>query len=97
MHHISKLKLKCNGINGNLLKFSENYLKNSYQWVVSNDTVPEWRGVTAGVLQVSVLGPLSFLVNINDVTDNISCHMRLFANDSSLVASVEGTDQTHEK
>ena len=90
-------KLKSNGISGNLLKFLENYLKNRHQRVVLNGTVSEWRSISAGVPQGSVLGPLLFLVYINDLTDNISCQMRLFADDSSLFTHVEGRDQTHEK
>ena len=44
-----------------------------------------------------MLGPSLFLVYINDLTDNISSHMRLFADDSSLFTRVEGVDQTQEK
>ena len=51
----------------------------------------------AGVLQGSVLGPLLFLVYINDLTDNISSDMQLFADDSSLFTHVEGINITQEK
>ena len=51
----------------------------------------------AGVLQGSVLGPLLFLVHIDDLTDNISSDIRLFADDSSLFTCAKGVDQTHEK
>ena len=90
-------KLKCNGISGILLKFSESYLQNRQQRVVLNGTASDWRNVTAGVPQGSVLGSLLFLVYINDLTDNISSEMRLFADDSSLFTRVEGVDLTHEK
>ena len=46
--------------------------------------------------QGSVLGLLLFLVYINELTDNISSRMRLFAGDSSLFTRVEGVDLTHE-
>ena len=90
-------KLKCNGISGNLLNFFENYLHNRYQRVVLNGTDSNWKRLHAGVPQGSVLGPLLFLVYINDLTDNISSHMRLFADDSSLFTRVEGVQQTQEK
>ena len=72
-------KLKCNGISGNLLKFLESYLQNRHQRVVLNGTGSDWRCVNADVHQGSVLGPLLFLVYINDLTDNISSQMRIFA------------------
>ena len=90
-------KLKCNDISGNLPNFLENYLHNRYQRVVLNGTNSDWRSIEAGVPQGSVLGPLLFLVYINDLTDNISSEMRLFADDSSLFTRVNGVDQTHAK
>ena len=90
-------KLKCNGISGNLLNFFENYLKNRFQRVVLNGTESNWKKLHSGVPQGSVLGPLLFLVYINDLTDNISSHMRLFADDSSIFTSVKDIDLTQEK
>lgn len=90
-------KLECNGVKGNLLNFLKDYLQNRKQRVILNGTTLEWRSVSDGVPQGSVLGPLLFLVYINDLTDNISCNMRLFADDSSLFTRVEGIKETHEK
>ena len=90
-------KLKCNGISGNLLTFFENDLLKRYQRVVLNGTESNWKSLQAGVPQGSVLGPLLFLVYINDLTDNISCDMRLFADDSSLFTCVKGVNLTHDK
>ena len=90
-------KLKSNGIHGKLLDFFIDYISNRYQRVVLNGTTSEWRRVNSCVPQGSVLGPLLFLVYINDLTDNISSHMRLFADDSSLFTQVEGILETQEK
>ena len=87
-------KLKSNGIHGKLLDFFYDYISNRYQRVVLNGTTSEWRRVNAGVLQGSVLGTLLFLVYINGLTDDISSHMRLFADDSSLFTLVEGIYET---
>ena len=43
--------------------------------------------VLSGVPQGSVLGPLLFLIYINDISDKLKCTTRLFADDSSLIAS----------
>ena len=90
-------KLKCNGISGSLLDFLENYLQNRHQRVVLNGSKSDWRSISAGVPQGSVLGPLLFLVYINDLTDNISSQMRLFADDSSLFTPVKGVNETNVK
>ena len=90
-------KLKSNDISGNLLNFFENYLFNRFQRVVLNGKESNWMSLKAGVPQVSVLGPLLFLVYINDLTDNISSEMRLFADDASVFTCVKGVTQTHDK
>ncbi len=60
------------------------------QRVILNGCESEWETLLSGVPQGSVLGPLLFLIYINDLTDNISADMRLFADDSSLFAKVNG-------
>jgi hypothetical protein len=49
-----------------------------------NEAVSSVGSVTAGVLQVSVLGPLLLLLYINDITDNLGNIARIFADDHSL-------------
>ena len=90
-------KFKCNGISGNLLNLFENYILNRFQRVVLNGNESSWTSLEAGVPQGSVLGPLLFLIYNNDLTDNISSDMRLFADDSSLFTCVKGVTQTHHK
>ena len=56
-----------------------------------------WVKLEAGVPQGSVLGPLLFLVYINDLTNNISSNVRLFADDSSLFLCVKDVNECHER
>ena len=90
-------KLKSNGISGNLLAFFKDYISNRHQRVVLNGTMSDWANISAGVPQGSVLGPLLFLVYINDLTENIKSQMRLFADDSSIFTPVKGVFDTHEQ
>ena len=65
-------------------------------WVLKGKE-SDWTSIKAGVPQGSVLGPLLFLIYINDLTDNIESDMRLFADDSSLFPRAKGITQTHDK
>jgi len=80
-------KLKQNGINGALLNWLENYLTNRQQRVVIQSAVSNTKRITAGVPQGSVLGPLLFLIYVNDISDSLLSLTRLFADDSSLFYS----------
>ena len=78
------LKIKKYGIDGNLLVWFEDYLKNRNQKVFINNTFSTQKPISAGVPQGSVLGPLLFLIYINDISDDLTGLARLFADDTSL-------------
>ena len=82
-------KLKQNGINGSLLKLFENYLHNRKQRVVLNGSYSDYSSKEYGVPQGSVLGPLLFLVDINDLERNIKSNIKFFADDTMLFSIVK--------
>ena len=90
-------KLKQNGVSGKLLSFFESYLSNRKQRVALNGFYSDYAEIESGVPQGSVLGPLLFLVYINDLTENIRSQMRLFADDSSIFTSVKDVLETHQQ
>ena len=85
-------KLKQNGISGNLLNLLCDFLRNRKQRVLLNGQVSDWSDVRAGVPQGSILGPLLFLIYINDLSEGLSSNTKLFADDTSLF-SVRATWQ----
>ena len=82
-------KLEQNGIDGKLLNLFKNYLSNRKQRVVLNGMESKWGEIRAGVPQGSVLGPLLFLIYINDLEDGIKSNVKFFADDTSLFSIVQ--------
>ena len=81
-------KLKQNGINGKLLDLFTDYLSNRKQRVVLNGMNSEWSPLLSGVPQGSVLGPLLFLIYVNDLENGIKSKIKFFADDTSLFSVI---------
>ena len=77
------------GISGSLLSWFTSYLKGRRQRIVLPGESSNWSSVNASVPQVSILGPLLFLIYINDIVENINSSIRLFADDTSLYIIVD--------
>ena len=80
-------KPKQLGICGNLLKWLESYPFQRRQRVVLNGKTSTQRR-NAGVPQGSILGPLLFLVYINDIVENVQSKIYIFADDTSIMRPI---------
>ena len=83
-------KLKSNGINGNALQLIKSFLHKRCQRVVlkGQSQSSSWLSTRADVPQGSVLGPLFFLIYINDLPEGLNSEVKLFADDTSLYSIV---------
>ncbi|PJE77413.1 hypothetical protein CI610_03664 [invertebrate metagenome] len=82
-------KLKNYGIDGNLLVWIQSYLTDRLQRVSTEGYFSQFKVINAGVPQGSVLGPLLFLLYINDITENVNTNIKLFADDTSLYIIID--------
>ena len=64
---------------GQLLSLIQSFLKDRKQQTVLNGQSSNWGDISAGVPQGSILGPLFFLVYINDLTADLECNVKLLA------------------
>ena len=89
VNHLKLLyKLSCFGVKGNTLNWIQSFLIGRTQTVVLDGESSEEVKVTSGVPQGSVLGPLLFLLYINDLPENIQSQVRLFADDTAVYLTV---------
>ena len=78
------LKLKSHGMGNSIINWIEQWLTDRRQRVVVDGEVSGWKSVLSGVPQGSVLGPILFLVYINDLEEGVIGKILKFADDTKL-------------
>ena len=87
-HHRLLLKLKAHGIGNGMINWIEKWLIERRQRVVVDGEVSNWKAVLSGVPQGSALGPILFLIYINDLDDDITSKVLKFADDTTVFRKI---------
>ena len=90
-------KLQRYGIRGLPLQLIRGYLSNRHQYTVIHNAQSNLKPQSRGVPQGSILGPLLFLIYINDLPSACSLRIRLFADDANLTFSRKSTALLEQK
>ena len=90
MHRIQEL-----GVYNVELRWFQNYLSDRYQRVKCDDSFSDWGAVKGGIPQGSALGPLLFLIYVNDMPNQVQHGALLqFADDTSLICCGKPYEET---
>ena len=85
-------KMQSLGIHAGVVNWIRHWLNGRSQRVVVEDSYSEWRPVTSRVPQGSVLGPLLFVIYINDLDDNVANWISKFADDTKIGGVVDSEE-----
>ena len=93
-HGILKRKLNCYGVEGDNFKWCENYLQNRTQKTIVNGVLSSSKTIICGVPQGSVLGPLFFILYVNDLQFAVkNARVQLYADDTVIYTSGSSPDE----
>ena len=91
-HEILLQKLEALGLHKSAMDWFNSYLQERQQVVDIGGTLSKPTTITCGVPQGSILGPLLFLIYVNDISSSVTCKLLLYADDSALIVADKDTE-----
>ena len=88
-----QVKLKAVGVNDQVSSWTEAWLRDRRQRVVVSGGTSVWSSVSSGVPHGSSLGPLLFIVYINDLDEKMTSTVLKFADDTKISSKISSTSQ----
>jgi len=86
--------MEAYGIKGNILSWISNFLSGRKQRLVVNSKIPSCADMLSGIPQGSVLGPILFVLFINDLPDVVTSTVKIFTDDTKLFQAVRSTSDS---
>ena len=87
-HERLLFKLERHGIDGSALQWFRNFLTGRMQRVVLRGTCSSWSPVLSGVPQGTILGPVLFILYVNDISSGILSTVKLYADDTKVYREI---------
>ena len=85
-------KLNAYHFHNSIINWAGNFLSDRTQQVKVNNKTSDWAKVTSGIPQGSVLGPMLFVIFINDMPQSVNSNIYLFADDTKIFKPITGPD-----
>ena len=91
-HECLLLKLNRYGTDGPLLQWFKHFLTNRMQRVVIRGKCWDWTSLKSGVPQGTILGPILFIIYINDISTDLTSTVKIYADDTKIYQTISSPD-----
>ena len=85
-------QMNRHGMDGPLLQWFKHFLTNRMQRLVIRGKCSDWTSVKSGVPQGTILGPILFIIYINDISTDLTSTVKIYADDTKIYRTISSPD-----